>query len=241
MEDALKYSLIPLASVLVLSSCSWYKDVQRSLVEDDEKKMKRSEQPVPRAQYDQLLVKYEELSKKYEQLKERPKTSQGSLVDELQNSQSENFAQPSSNVETETVNLFPAAASETQAQAQAPASIEVPADIESQLSLYRRGLALKASNPGEATKIFQQLENQAISPVKSRSKFQIGEMLLGRGQYDLALQIFEDIINKNAESGIVLDALKYAVVASEKLGATAKRDQYASMLNDVFGSKGQGM
>jgi TolA-binding protein len=239
MEDALKYSLIPLASVLLLSSCSWYKDLERSLVEDDEKQMKRSQRPVARAQYDQLLVKYEELSKKYEQLKEQPKNSQGNLVDELQKSQSENFAQPSSNVETETVNLFPAGAGDTQSQA--PAAIEVPADIESQLSLYRRGLALKASNPGEATKIFQQLENQAISPVKSRAKFQIGEMLLGRGQYDLALQVFEDIINKNAESGIVLDALKYAVVASEKLGATAKRDQYASMLNDVFGSQGQGM
>lgn len=235
----MKYSLIPLASILLLSSCSWYKDLERSLVEDDEKQVKRSQRPVSRAQYDQLLVKYEELSKKYEQLKEQPKNSQGNLVDELQKSQSENFAQPSSNVETETVNLFPAGAGDSQAQA--PATIEVPSDIESQLSLYRRGLALKASNPGEATKIFQQLENQAISPVKSRAKFQIGEMLLGRGQYDLALQVFEDIINKNAESGIVLDALKYAVVASEKLGATAKRDQYASMLNDVFGSQGQGM
>ncbi len=235
----MKYSLIPLASVLILSSCSWYKDLERSLVADDEKQMKRSQRPVSRAQYDQLLVKYEELSKKYEQLKEQPKNSQGNLVDELQKTQSENFAQTSPNVETETVNLFPPAAGDTQSQA--PATIEVPADIESQLSLYRRGLALKASNPGEATKIFQQLENQAISPVKARAKFQIGEMLLGRGQYDLALQVFEDVINKNSESGIVLDALKYAVVASEKLGATAKRDQYASMLNDVFGSQGQGM
>ncbi len=235
----MKYSLIPLASLLFLTSCAWYKDLERSLVEDDEKQMKRSARPVSREQYDQLLVKYEELSKKYEQLKEQPKNSQGNLVDELQKTQSENFAQTSPNVETETVNLFPGgAAADSQ---NAGGTIEVPSDIESQLSLYRRGLALKASNPGEATKIFQQLENQAIAPVKSRAKFQIGEMLLGRGQYDLALQIFEDIINKNAESGIVLDALKYAVVASEKLGATAKRDQYASMLNDVFGTQGQGM
>jgi TolA-binding protein len=239
MEDALKYCLIPLASVLFLSSCSWYKDLERSLVADDEKQEKRSSRPVPRAQYDQLLVKYEELSKKYEQLKEKPANSQGSLVDELQKSQGENFAQTSSNVETETVNLFPNTV-ELSKEA-APTPIEVPADIESQLSLYRRGLALKASNAGEATKIFQQLETQGIGPVRSRAKFQIGEMLLGRGQYDLALQVFEDIINKNAESGVVLDALKYAVVASEKLGITAKRDQYASMLNDVFGSQSQGM
>ncbi|WP_408097374.1 tetratricopeptide repeat protein [Peredibacter sp. HCB2-198] len=228
----MKYSLIPLASLLLVSSCSWYRDLERSLVEDDEKQMKRQSRTVPRAQYDQLLVKYEELSKKYEALKEKPPGSQDSLVDELQRTQSENFAQPSSNVETETVNVFPATSATAPATPSAP--IQVPDDVESQLSLYRRGLALKASNPGEATKIFQQLENQAVPAVKVRAKFQIGELLLGRGQYDLALQVFEDIINKNAESGVVLDALKYAVICTEKLGVANKKDQYTSMLNDVF-------
>ena len=222
-------TLIPVASLLILSSCSWYRDLERSLVEDDEKQARRS-RVVPREQYDQLLVKYEELSKKYEQLKEKPVNSPDSLVDELNKTQTENFAQPAMNVETETVNLFPT----TPAASSAP--VEVPSDVESQLSLYRRGLALKATNPGEATKIFQQLETRAIPAVKVRAKYQIGEMLLGRGQYDLSLQVFEDIINKHAESGMVLDALRGAVMASEKLGITNKRDQYASMLNDVFGS-----
>lgn len=222
-------TLIPVASLLILSSCSWYRDLERSLVEDDEKQARRSK-VVPREQYDQLLVKYEELSKKYEQLKEKPAGSPDSLVDELNRTQTENFAQPSMNVETETVNLFPTA------PAAASAPIEVPSDVESQLSLYRKGLALKATNPGEATKIFQQLETQAIPAVKVRAKYQVGEMLLGRGQYDLSLQVFEDIINMHADSGMVLDALRGAVMASEKLGITNKRDQYASMLHDVFGS-----
>ncbi len=230
----MKYCLIPIASLLLVSSCSWYRDLERSLVEDEQKQTKPSSRAVSRAQYDQLLVKYEELSKKYEQLKEKPAGSQGTLVDELQKSQTENFANTSSNVETETVNLFPGGDAQTTSQA----TIEVPKDIESQLNLYRRGLALKTSNPGEATKIFQQLETQAVSPVRARAKYQIGEMLLGRGQYDLALQVFEDIINKNAESGIVLDALKGAVVAADKLGIPNKKDQYSSMLNDVFGSQG---
>lgn len=229
----MKYSLIPVATLILLSSCSWYRDLERSLVDDDEKQMKRSSRAVPRAQYDQLLVKYEELSKKYEALKEKPAGSKDSLVDELQRTQGENFAQVSPNAETETVNVFPTGGE----AAAAAAPIEVPADIESQLSLYRRGLALKASNPGEATKIFQQLENRAIPAVKVRAKFQIGELLLGRGQYDLALQVFEDIINKNAESGVVLDALKYAVICTEKLGIANKKDQYTSMLNDVFETK----
>lgn len=222
----MKYSLIPLAMLFVLSSCSWYRDLERSLVEDEEKQANRS-RTVPRAQYDQLLVKYEELSKKYEQLKENPKSS--ALVDELQRTQSENFAQSSGNVDSETVNLFPGESTSS------AGAVDVPSDVESQLSLYRRALALKASNPGEATKIFQQLETKGISPVKVRAKYQIGEMLLGRGQYDLALQVFEDIINKHAESGIVLDALRGAVMATEQLGIPNKKDQYASMLNDVFG------
>lgn len=220
----MKYSLIPLAGLLVLSSCAWYRDLERSLVEDEEKQARRN-RPVSREQYDQLLVKYEELSKKYEALKEKPKSS--GLVDELQRTQGENFAQTSGNVETETVNLFP--------EGDKGAAVDVPADVESQLSLFRRGLALKASNPGEATKIFQQLETKAISPVQVRAKYQIGEMLLGRGQYDLALQVFEDIIQKHADSGVVLDALRGAVMATEQLGIPNKKEQYASMLNDVFG------
>ena len=62
-------------------------------------------------------------------------------------------------------------------------------------------------------------------------------MLLEKGQYDLALQVFEDIINKNAHSGVVLGALKHAQLCAEKLGIQNKKDQYTSMLVDVFESK----
>ncbi len=236
MEDALKSTLIPLATLLLVTSCSWYRDLERSLVKDEEKESPRS-RAVSREQYDQLLMKYEELSKKYEQLKERPKNSAGSLVDELQRTQGENFAQASSNADTETVNLFPEG---TAAKESGTPAAAASGDVEGQLSLYRRGLAMKDSNPGEATKIFQQLEVSAVAPVKVRSKFQVGELLLARGQYDLALQVFEDIIKKHSHSGVVLDALRGAVVTSEKLGLQNKRDQYASMLNDVFGPA-QGM
>ncbi len=224
----MRYTFAPaLLSLLVFStSCSWYRDIQRSLVDDDEKNQKQN-RPVTREQYDQLLVKYEELSKKYETLKESPNANKSSLVDELQKSQSENFAQPSPNVET--VDVFAGQGGNT-----VSASPEVSTDIESQLNLYRRGVALKASNPGEATKIFQQLEVQGIPAVSVRARFQVGEILFGKQQFDLALQVFEDIISKNAESGMVLQALKFAVACSEKLGIQNKKEQYASMLNDVF-------
>jgi hypothetical protein len=221
MEDTLRYGQITaLVATLVLgSSCSWYGNLSRSLVDDNEKSQKRS---VPGEQYDQLLVKFEELSKKYEELKESPNTK-STLVDELQHSQVENFAH---GTDTETVDLF----------ASQPMSSDVSKDLESQLSLFRRGMALKGSNPGEATKIFQQLENQGDPAVKVRAKLQVGELLLGKGQYDLALQVFEDIISRHAHSGIVLDALRFSIVCAEKLGIQNKKEQYASMLSDVFES-----
>lgn len=221
------------ASLLVLtSSCSWYKDLERSLVEDDERtNQKRTMRAVPREQYDQLLVKYEELSKKYETLKDG-KPKQNSIVDDLQTSKTENFANTSPNADAETVDVFASAAGASAAAA--PTPLKVSGDIEDQLNLYRRGVSLKTSNPGEATKIFQGLEAQAVPAVKVRAKEQIGELLYSKQQYDLALQVFEDVINKHAYSGVVLDALKYAAICSEKLGIPSKKDQYTSMLRDVF-------
>src|SRR5690606_12711130 len=166
MEDALKYTLTAFASLLLLSSCSWFRNLERSLVEDDEKQMKRSGRAVPREQYDQLLVKYEELSKKYENLKTGKQEPEVSLAEDSQTRKSDDI---------ETVNLFP---TDTPAEKDVPliTNQEIPKDIESQLSLYRRAVALKARNPGEATKLFQQLEGQGIEAVQARARYQIGEM-----------------------------------------------------------------
>lgn len=221
----MKYTLTAFASLLLLSSCSWFRSLERSLVEDDEKQMKRSGRAVPREQYDQLLVRYEELSKKYENLKSGNKEPEVDLAENSQLKKSDDI---------ETVNLFP---TENTGDKEVPliTNQEIPKDIESQLSLYRRAIGLKVRSPGEATKIFQQLEGHGIEAVQARARYQLGDMLLTRKQYDLALQIFEDVITKNASSGIVLDALKGAVEASDKLGLTNKKDQYQSMLVDVFG------
>lgn len=221
----MKSALIPMMALMALNSCSWYRDVERSLVEGDDKKS--SSKTISRAQYDNLLVKYEELSKKYELLKENRSKDQPSLKDEIQQTSSENFSNTSSNVET--VDAF-----SNQPVAEVA---NVSSDVESQLSLYKKAVNLKSSASGDATKIFQQLETQGIPEVKVRSKLQIGEMLYEKGQYDLALQVFEDIINKYAYSGVVLESLKYAQICSEKLGLQNKKDQYSSMINDVFEAK----
>lgn len=220
--------LIPFSAIILVltSSCSWYRDMERSIVDEDRKEAEaaRKRKSVSREQYDELLVKYEELSKKYEALKDGKSSATSSLIDEIQNT-----PKTSANVETETVDIFAPAGNQSAASTAA-----LPQDIESELSLYRKGLALKASNPGEATKIFQQLERSSTPSVRVRAKFQVGEMLYSRQQFDLALQVFDDIITKDAHSGVVLDALKYAAVCSDKLGVAQKRDQYTSLLKDIF-------
>jgi tetratricopeptide (TPR) repeat protein len=210
MEDNLRTIRNPIfiSLLVVLSSCG--------MLRRDTGDRKGS---VSREQYEQLQARYDELSERYEKLKTTGVPS--TLADELQ-------AGPVR--ATETVDIFapdaPASAS----------NVEVPADVEAQLSLFRRGMGLRNSNPGEATKIFQQLENQGIPPVRARAKLQIGQILFDKQQHDLALQVFEDIIQRNANSGVVIDALRLAMASSEKLGLKEKRDQYSSMLNDVFGA-----
>lgn len=137
MEDALsryQKSAILISSLFMLSSCAWYRDLERSLVEDDEKQAAaRKSKVVPRQQYDELLVKYEEISKKYEDLKSG-KPSSNTLVDELQRTQTENFA-GSNNVET--VDVFGAGAAAPTGQLP-----QIGNDLASQVEAYRKGAHL---------------------------------------------------------------------------------------------------
>lgn len=224
MEDALKSSLIYLASIFILSSCSWHRELERTLIENDSESGNRSK-TVSREKYDELLLKYEKLSKKYEELKERPAGSKNSLIDELKSSPVNTSSKAT---DSETVDLFP------DSPPPQTTPLKVPDDIASQLELFRRGVSLKSVNRGEATKIFQELEAKAIPVIKVRAKYEVGSMLLENSQFDLALQVFEEIITKYSHSGVVIDALKGATVAADKLSIVNKKEQYASMLGDVF-------
>jgi len=227
MEDTLKIGLIfSLLSLTFISSCAWYKNLEKSLVEDDIRQA-RKKQVVPRDKYEELLVKYEELSKKYEAV--TSSESKSSLVDEIQ----------ATEVPSETIDLFGNApeVAKKAPEIQVEERFTAPKGLEDQISLFRRGKILRQTNPGEATKVFQQLELKSVPAIQVRAKQQIGEMLFEKEQYDLALQVFEDIISHFSHSGIVLEALKYSVICADKLGIVNKKEQYASILNDVFESR----
>ncbi|MBT3983965.1 MAG: hypothetical protein HOE90_21600 [Bacteriovoracaceae bacterium] len=86
----------------------------------------------------------------------------------------------------------------------------------------------------EAMKYLQALESSRSKQVRVRAKFQIGVLLFAQKEYDLAQQVFDSIIQGHAYSGLVIKALEYGAACSDKLGQVQKKEQYISILKDVF-------
>jgi hypothetical protein len=61
-------------------------------------------------------------------------------------------------------------------------------------------------------------------------------MLFRQGEFDLSMQVFEEIITKYAFSGVVIKTLGRLIVCSERLKLAKKREQYFSILHDFFES-----
>ena len=103
------------------------------------------------------------------------------------------------------------------------------------MDYYKKAVALNTNGKSEeALKIFQFLEKSNSRQIKIRSKRYIGDIYFAGKQYDLALQVYEDMIRKNAFSGSTLKALGSAAKCAEQLGLTDKKAQYESLLQDVF-------
>ena len=93
---------------------------------------------------------------------------------------------------------------------------------------------MRENDYGEAMSILKDLQRSPYRQIQVRAQFLVGESFFKQGEFDLALQSYEDIIQRSAFSGFVLKALRKLVVCAEKLGIDDKRDQYYSMLHDFF-------
>jgi len=215
---------------LLLSSCSWLESMERQLVGEDERPKKGTvarkdtRSSVTKAEYDELLSRYEELNRQYQALKDG--RASDPLVTELRDTPMLTNQGIENGPRVETVDAFTGASAAT-----APLDV---GDIEGQLNRYRQAQAMRATNPNESMKAFQELATSAVPAIRARSQLQMGEVLMQQGEFDLALQAFEGVISRMSYSGVVLDALRNAAVCSEKLGQTQKKTQYLSLLKDVF-------
>lgn len=233
-------NVLSLSLVLSLSSCSWISS-KRSLFGDDRetKDEVRSAklQSVPKEQYEQLQKKYNELLAKTKNLpvqqQEEPKMAPEDIVNQL------NQANENSDL-VETVDVFggdpiPKKINSIDTR-EVVAQVNVPAsEIESQIIKLERAQVLTGQNKfDQSLTILKELENSNVRQVKVRAKYEIGELLFIQGEYDLAMQVFEEIIHREAFSGVVLKVLGRLIVCSDKLKLSKKKQKYYSILHDFF-------
>ena len=107
--------------------------------------------------------------------------------------------------------------------------------IEQQIALLREiEKQIEQKQFTEALDQIKQLESSPVRQVVVRAKYLQGEALFHQEEFDLAMQVYEEIITKHAFSGLVLSALRRLIVCSEKLNLEEKRKKYHSILHDFF-------
>jgi len=109
-------------------------------------------------------------------------------------------------------------------------------DVESDLKkLFKAYRYLNQNKLNKSLKTLRLLETSSVRQIRVHAKFYIGDILFRQQEYDLAMQIFEEILDKDAFSGIVIKTLGRLVACSEKLKLPKKKERYFSMLHDFFG------
>jgi tetratricopeptide (TPR) repeat protein len=85
-----------------------------------------------------------------------------------------------------------------------------------------------------AMNLLKPLENSKIKQVQTQAKFLLAESLFLQNEFDLAMQVYEEIIRKDAYSSLVLRSLGRLIVCAEKLKIDEKKEKYYSLLHDFF-------
>lgn len=218
--------------LIIFTSCSWVTS-KRSLFGDDESvKADSTPTTVPKQQYDELLLKYDTLMKERqgENIKSNGEvegtSSAANLVEDLQSAKLKNEL-------SETVEIF---GKESAPVGPYGHDQKVgDATIEEQLKEIKLAESeVLASNLDSAMSRLKALEKSPVPQVRARAKMLLGDVLLKQNEYDLAMQIYEDVIRKEAHSGVVLKVLGKLILCCEKLKQDQKKEQYFSMLHDFF-------
>lgn len=230
--------IIGLCLIAMLTSCSSLVESTRKMIDGDSPRKKaQKSQWVSKAQYDELMLKYKNLTQKYDNLKEQKSEASSGYDQALEMGKSAG---------TETVDVF----GENGLATKVSATLDEVAsrvddkpltqlEVDQEVKTYKKAVLLSDNgNINESLKVFQYLEKSPTKQIRVRAKLHIGNIYLQKQQYDLALQVFESIINNEAFSGNVLKALEGAISSSQQLGLTDKQLRYQSMLTDVFEVKG---
>jgi TolA-binding protein len=231
--------IILLLSLWGLSGCSWITG-KRTLFGDDKEDKEKNSKTVSREQYEQLLRKYRNLkveNEKFqagavqEKMDQDPPSAQ-SLMN--QTSQEENSSELQ-----QTVDIFSKSQKSTPRIDYDGQGSYDDAQVEREVSILNKSIRLVEQNKfDQALKELKEIENSNIRQINVRAKFWLGELLFRQNEYDLAMQIFEEILKKDAFSGVVIKSLGRLIVCTEKLKLEQKRARFYSLLHDIFQSAG---
>lgn len=243
-------SIVAIIAVLILTSgCSWLSS-RRSLF-GDEKEENSQLKTVPKAQYDQLL-------KKYETLLSANRSEPVSMGDQAATNENELFENKNpEDIVHELNKLEPGEAGGKDPRAELIETVDVfgknglarpsneqkaviasdydNVDVHGQIDQLRKAKRYMDQNKMDAAlNEFKLLENSPVRQIQVRAKYNIGELLFRQGEFDLAMQVFEDVLQKDAFSGLVIKTLGRLIACSEKLKLKKKQEQYYSILHDFF-------
>lgn len=245
--------LVLFAATISLTSCSslWLHRDQTvdSALNDGVQKTAT----VPKEQYDEMVRKYQELLEKSKQLSQNSATENvAPVIAKSPDEQKKPELESSTTIDpSELVNridtAIPDAVTDTPAVARTdssgpviPTSMGVQTvnntdDIDEQIIRLREVQNLIRVNKFEnALVILKELENSKEKQIVVRAKLMLGDLLFNQGEFDLASQVYEEIISKYAFSGLVLKALGKLIVCSEKLKQPERQAKYYSLLHDFF-------
>lgn len=236
--------------LLLSSSCSWISNRRSLLGEDEVAAAAPGPQTVSKDQYNELMKKYETLLQERRLENAQSPNEAADLANALEKNPPADPAElaqkiadlphDSQNMQlAETVDVFGpdgVKADRTQAEPPSPALSSANAgEVEEDLQQLEKAEVLLDQNKFDATLgIVKKLETSPSKQIRVRAKFLLGEILFKQGEFDLAMQIFEEIISRDAYSGIVVKTLGRLIVCSEKLGLKAKKDKYFSVMHDFF-------
>ena len=229
------------------------KKAKEALAKKESFKKQGKSAEVPREEYEQLKSKYESLlNGDYDKskLSETPLSKEemgdvkdpAQLVEQLKTAPELNNGSKGELVET--VDVFGkngivrnSNQGQTNNALQKHETDFVSDSIESEITKLREAEGLIERNKfNEGLNKLKAVENSTSRQVRVRAKFLLGEILFKQKEYDLAMQVFEEIISKDAFSGMVLKSLGRLIICCEKLKQEKKQQQYYSILHDFFES-----
>lgn len=243
-RTALRTSLLCL-TVITLSSCSssYYLGENGVFGNPD------ADQTVPKTKYDELQKKYQALLQDKAPAKpvitddSQPKSTQQiqiGTVSALDPSDAvsqieEDHANSMGQKEENRPDLKPRIVNAPQIEAYNVKTLNSSDDIDAQISKLRGvGNLIKENKFDLALGVLKELETSKEGQIAVRAKMMLGDLLFNQNEYDLAMQVYEEIINQYGFSGFVIKALGKLVVCSEKLNQPEKQAKYYSLLHDFF-------